>query len=129
MSGIGQPQQQPEGVAGGAGGVALAVGALDEAVTGGGRVAVQRQVVEVPRLRQHRHVAVPLGVLERPEHVGVVGEQPVLAPGEMFEYTSFCPLPTTVGAMHGTYRMVTEGGQSFDAEIAPFSLAAPNAVN
>jgi ApaG protein len=60
---------------------------------------------------------------------GVVGEQPRLAPGEMFEYTSFCPLPTAVGAMQGTYRMVTEGGQSFDAEIAPFSLAVPNAVN
>jgi ApaG protein len=60
---------------------------------------------------------------------GVVGEQPVLAPGEMFEYTSFCPLTTALGAMYGTYRMVTAGGESFDAEIAPFSLAVPNAVN
>ena len=66
------------------------------------------------------------------EHVrgpGVVGEQPVLEPGESFEYTSFCPLPTPIGSMHGTYQMVTPGGSSFDAEIAPFSLAVPHALN
>ncbi len=60
---------------------------------------------------------------------GVVGEQPILAPGEMFEYTSFCPLTTPVGAMYGTYRMATESGAQFDAEIAPFSLAVPHALN
>jgi ApaG protein len=60
---------------------------------------------------------------------GVVGEQPVLAPGEMFEYTSFCPLSTPVGSMHGTYRMVRESGDAFDAVIAPFSLAVPHSVN
>jgi ApaG protein len=66
------------------------------------------------------------------EHVrgpGVVGEQPVLEPGESFEYTSFCPLPTPIGSMHGTYQMVSAGGQAFDAEIAPFSLAVPTALN
>jgi ApaG protein len=66
------------------------------------------------------------------EHVrgpGVVGEQPVLEPGESFEYTSFCPLPTPIGSMHGNYQMVTAGGSSFDAEIPPFSLAVPNALN
>jgi ApaG protein len=66
------------------------------------------------------------------EHVkgpGVVGEQPVLEPGGAFEYTSFCPLRTPIGSMHGTYRMVTAGGSSFDAEIAPFSLAVPTALN
>jgi ApaG protein len=68
----------------------------------------------------------------RVEHVrgpGVVGEQPVLEPGESFEYTSFCPLPTPIGSMHGTYQMVTAGGSTFDAEIAPFSLAVPSALN
>jgi ApaG protein len=60
---------------------------------------------------------------------GVVGEQPVLAPGESFEYTSFCPLRTPIGSMHGTYQMVTPGGEEFDAEIAPFSLAVPSALN
>jgi ApaG protein len=68
----------------------------------------------------------------RVEHVrgpGVVGEQPVLEPGEAFEYTSFCPLPTPIGSMHGTYQMVTSDGARFDAEIAPFSLAVPSALN
>jgi ApaG protein len=60
---------------------------------------------------------------------GVVGEQPVLAPGETFEYTSFCPLSTPVGSMHGTYRMVRTDGEAFDAAIAPFSLAVPHSVN
>ena len=66
------------------------------------------------------------------EHVrgpGVVGEQPVLEPGEAFEYTSFCPLRTPIGSMQGTYRMVTAGGSAFEAEIAPFSLAVPTALN
>lgn len=60
---------------------------------------------------------------------GVVGEQPMLEPGERFEYTSFCPLPTPVGAMRGTYRMRTRAGEQFDAEIASFSLTAPYALN
>ena len=60
---------------------------------------------------------------------GVVGEQPVLSPGENFEYTSFCPLHTSIGSMHGSYQMVTAGGARFDAEIAAFSLAMPTALN
>jgi ApaG protein len=69
------------------------------------------------------------GEVQRVQGPGVVGEQPVLAPGEDFEYTSFCPLATPVGTMHGFYRMVRPDGSSFEAEIAPFSLAVPNAVN
>jgi ApaG protein len=69
------------------------------------------------------------GEVQRVQGPGVVGEQPVLAPGEDFEYTSFCPLATPVGTMHGSYRMVRPDGSSFEAEIAPFSLAVPNAVN
>ena len=69
------------------------------------------------------------GDTQRVQGSGVVGEQPVLAPGEAFEYTSFCPLPTAVGAMQGSYHMVLENGDSFEAEIAPFSLAVPHAVN
>ena len=63
------------------------------------------------------------------EGPGVVGHQPVLAPGESFEYTSFCPLPTPVGAMEGTYRMIVTDGEDFEARIAPFTLATPSAVN
>jgi ApaG protein len=69
------------------------------------------------------------GEVQRVQGSGVVGEEPVLAPGEEFEYTSFCPLSTAVGTMHGSYRMVLDNGDSFDAAIAPFSLAVPNAVN
>lgn len=54
---------------------------------------------------------------------GVVGETPKLKPGETFEYTSFCPLNTPFGMMHGTYQMVTQGGEEFDAMIAPFTLS------
>ena len=69
------------------------------------------------------------GDTQRVQGPGVVGEQPVLAPGDEFEYTSFCPLPTPVGSMHGSYRMVLSTGESFEAEISPFSLAVPHAVN
>jgi len=69
------------------------------------------------------------GNVERVHGPGVVGEQPVLEPGESFEYSSFCPLPTPIGSMHGTYQMATAGGGHFDAVIAPFSLAVPTAIN
>jgi ApaG protein len=69
------------------------------------------------------------GHVEEVKGPGVVGKQPMLAPGEAFEYTSFCPLPTPFGTMHGTYQMATPGGEAFDAEIAPFSLAEPHAIN
>jgi ApaG protein len=60
---------------------------------------------------------------------GVVGATPRLAPGEGFEYTSACPLRTAFGTMHGTYQMTTEGGESFDVEIAPFALSEPYGIN
>jgi ApaG protein len=60
---------------------------------------------------------------------GVVGNQPLLRPGEQFEYTSGAVLKTPHGSMHGTYRMVADDGRQFDAEIAPFPLTQPGAVN
>jgi len=69
------------------------------------------------------------GETQRVQGPGVVGEQPVIAPGGEFEYMSFCPLQTPVGSMQGSYLMVLQSGESFGAEIAPFSLAAPHAVN
>lgn len=60
---------------------------------------------------------------------GVVGKQPVLKPGDSFQYTSFCPLHTPVGSMHGEYRMITDDEEEFEARIAPFTLAVPTAVN
>lgn len=69
------------------------------------------------------------GEVERVKGPGVVGEQPVLAPGSSFEYTSYCPLKTPVGSMQGSYQMVIAGGEKFDAQIAPFTLAAPHALH
>lgn len=69
------------------------------------------------------------GDVERVKGPGVVGEQPVLPPGGSFEYTSYCPLKTAVGSMHGSYQMVTGDGERFDAQIAPFTLAVPNALH
>jgi len=60
---------------------------------------------------------------------GVVGQQPVLAPGESFQYSSWCPLTTPTGMMHGTYQMVREDGTQFDIQIAPFALKAAYTVN
>ena len=60
---------------------------------------------------------------------GVVGNQPVLAPGAVHNYNSFCQLKTAVGTMHGEYTMVTPSGETFEARIAPFTLAVPNALN
>lgn len=70
------------------------------------------------------------GEVTRVEGPGVVGETPVLAPGDAFEYTSFCPLPTPVGTMEGHYVMhFVESGERFEARIDPFTLALPGAVN
>jgi len=57
---------------------------------------------------------------------GVVGEQPVLKPGERFEYTSGVPLSTPTGLMAGTYQMVADDGERFDAEVPAFSLDSPH---
>ncbi|MCC7344842.1 MAG: Co2+/Mg2+ efflux protein ApaG [Deltaproteobacteria bacterium] len=63
------------------------------------------------------------GQVEEVQGPGVVGEQPRLEPGESFEYSSACPLKTPTGNMRGTYQMVSETGEKFDAEIARFELA------
>jgi ApaG protein len=60
---------------------------------------------------------------------GVVGEQPVLKPGEAFEYTSGCPLATAVGTMRGTYQCVAADGTGFNAEIPEFVLSMPGVLH
>lgn len=65
------------------------------------------------------------GRVEEVRGLGVVGQQPVLAPGQSFEYTSGCPLTTPYGEMKGAYQMVTAGGETFEVEIAPFVLCEP----
>ena len=71
---------------------------------------------------------IPTAQHSRQRHI-VVGEQPELAPGETFEYTSACPLRTSMGTMHGSYTMETAEGERFDAEVAPFVLADPLSLN
>lgn len=61
--------------------------------------------------------------------LGVVGAQPLLAPGQQFEYTSGTLLATPVGAMRGSYKIVAEDGNFFDAVIKPFTLAVPKLLN
>ncbi len=80
-------------------------------------------------LRRHWFITDGRGHVEEVEGAGVVGETPVIKPGASFEYTSFCPLPTPFGTMHGTYLMRAEDGSEFDAEIGQFTLVAPGAVN
>jgi ApaG protein len=83
----------------------------------------------VQLLNRHWIITDANGAVEEVKGPGVVGNQPVLAPGEFFEYTSFCPLTTPFGTMEGSYEMVTEGGSTFDAEIARFALSEPMTVN
>ena len=61
--------------------------------------------------------------------LGVVGEQPLLQPGEKFENTSGCQLETPVGTMRGTYQLVAEDGTAFEAEIPEFTLSIPRVLH
>ena len=68
--------------------------------------------------------------VEEVRGAGVVGQQPVLKPGEEFQHTSGCPLTTPVGTMHGEFNMVVvDSGEKFDAKIQPFTLAVPKLLN
>jgi ApaG protein len=83
----------------------------------------------VQLLTRHWIITDADGRIEEVRGPGVVGAQPVLAPGESFEYSSACPLRTPFGTMQGTYQMVGQDGEQFDAEIAAFALSVPYAVN
>jgi ApaG protein len=71
---------------------------------------------------RHWRITDATGKLQEVKGAGVVGEQPVLRPGDSYEYTSGVPLPTPSGFMMGTYGMVTAGGEPFDIAIPAFSL-------
>jgi ApaG protein len=83
----------------------------------------------VQLLTRHWIITDANGKVEEVRGPGVVGKQPILKPGESFEYTSGCPLQTPFGVMEGTYQMVTEGGERFDAKVAPFTLSEPYTVH
>ncbi len=80
-------------------------------------------------LTRHWTITDANGHIQEIRGPGVVGQQPVLAAGQSFEYTSFCPLQTSFGTMHGTYQMVTDNNETFDVEIAPFALGEPHSIN
>ena len=61
--------------------------------------------------------------------LGVVGQQPLLKPGETFEYTSGCQLDTPVGTMRGTFQMTADDGMQFEAVIAEFTLSIPRVLH
>jgi ApaG protein len=61
--------------------------------------------------------------------LGVVGQQPLLQPGESFEYTSGASIPTNVGTMQGSYQMLAADGKAFDAPIPPFTLSVPRTLH
>ena len=81
----------------------------------------------VQLVSRHWRITDGQGKLEEVRGAGVVGEQPILKPGEKFRYTSGCPLTTASGFMSGAYRMVDEEGRAFDVDIPTFSLDSPQA--
>lgn len=82
----------------------------------------------VQLLTRHWVITDARGGVEEVRGAGVVGKQPVLQPGQSFEYTSGCPLQTPFGSMHGSYQMVDAHGEGFDVSIPAFSLSQPDAV-
>jgi ApaG protein len=83
----------------------------------------------VQLVTRHWVISDASGHVEEVRGPGVVGQQPVLEPGQSFEYTSGFPLTSPYGAMRGTYQMITADGHEFDAEIAEFVLRAPFTVH
>jgi ApaG protein len=94
------------------------------------RIRISNRGDEVVQL-QSRHwiITDANGHVEEVVGPGVVGETPTLRPGESFEYTSFCPLKTPFGTMHGSYQMTTDDGDILEVEIPQFELSEPLPVN
>jgi ApaG protein len=81
--------------------------------------------VPVQLLDRHWLITDGLGRKQEVKGVGVIGQQPVIQPGQSYEYSSFCPLTTAHGYMEGSYGMADESGQQFRAEIPLFTLGSP----
>ena len=91
------------------------------------RVQIGNEGIEaVQLLTRYWHITDGMGRIQEVRGAGVVGEQPVLKPGDTYEYTSGTPLPTPSGIMKGTYQMKTPDGEKFDIEIPAFSLDCPH---
>jgi ApaG protein len=91
------------------------------------RVQIENEGTEtVQLLTRYWHITDGMGRVQEVRGAGVVGEQPVLGPGESYEYTSGTPLPTPSGIMKGSYQMSTPSGEKFDIEVPAFSLDCPH---
>ena len=80
-------------------------------------------------LNRYWHIMDADGRINEVEGEGVVGEKPLINPGESFEYNSFCPLPTEFGLMQGHYEMLGKDGAHFQIDIPQFRLSIPNSAN
>lgn len=80
-------------------------------------------------LRRHWYITDGWGKVQEVEGEGVIGEQPVLHPGESHTYSSFCPLSTPTGSMHGYYTFVRGAGEEFQAEVGLFALGGNTLLN
>ena len=90
-------------------------------------VRIENRGLETVQLRnRHWQITDSRGQMQEVRGAGVIGEQPVLAPGESFEYTSGTPLQTPSGIMVGSYEMETRGGDSFWVRVPAFSLDSPH---
>lgn len=90
-------------------------------------VRIENRGFETVRLvSRHWRITDAMGRLQEVQGAGVVGEQPVLHPGDSYEYTSGTPLTTPSGIMVGSYQMETPGGERFDIAIPAFSLDSPH---
>jgi ApaG protein len=93
-------------------------------------VRIENEGGETVQLRnRHWQITDELGRLQEVRGPGVVGEQPVLQPGQSFEYTSSCPLTTPSGFMVGDYEMETQAGEMFLIRVPAFSLDTPASDN
>ena len=89
-------------------------------------VRIENHGGETVQLRnRHWRIVDSLGRVQEVRGAGVVGEQPILQPGDAFEYTSGTPLPMPSGIMNGSYEMETQSGERFDITIPTFSLDSP----
>jgi ApaG protein len=80
-------------------------------------------------MSRHWIITDAVGRTEEVQGPGVVGEQPLIAPGETFTYQSFCPLPTNSGTMKGSYSFKSDSGELFQVPISEFHLIAPSALH
>jgi ApaG protein len=94
------------------------------------RIRIANEGVEtIQLLTRHWVITDATGKVQEVSGDGVVGEQPIIEPGQVYEYSSGCPLTTPFGSMRGEYQMITRRGEPFDAMIPAFVLRVPGSMN